>query len=99
MATEFYKGKIPIIRRSLNEGLIRGTPDEILSTGCVPRDFDVDPVEMRDSPDAIQLIDPSEYDARYDEAEEARSSLEHLFLPGGVDGPPAFDPLDQGRFL
>lgn len=93
---DLYKGKIPIVYRSLNEGFVRGTPAEALAFGCVPRDYDVDPVEMRDSPSEMTLIDPSEYDARYDEAEETESSLEHLYLRGGVV--PAFQFLDQGQF-
>lgn len=93
---DLYRGKIPIVYRSLNEGFVRGTPAEALAFGCVPRDYDVDPVEMRDSPSGMTLIDPSEYDARYDEAEETESSLEHLYLRGGVV--PAFQFLDQGQF-
>lgn len=89
---EFYKGKIPIIRRSLNDGFVRGTPDAEPARGCVPRDFDVDPVVMRDSPSAMKLIDPSEDDARYDEQEAQESSLEHIFLRGGAA---AFVNLDQ----
>lgn len=89
---ELYKGKIPIIRRSLNEGFIRGDVPASLATGCVPRDYDVDPVEMRDSPSAMTLYDESEWDALYDKGEEAEDSLEHLFLRGGR---PAFENLDQ----
>jgi hypothetical protein len=96
MAVEFYRGKIPIVTRDLNEGFVRGTPDSPPSLGCVPRDFDVDPVEMRDSPSEMKLIDPSEYDARFDEAEATESSLEHKYLPDGKT--PAFEFLDQGEF-
>lgn len=91
----YYKGKIPIIVRSLNEGFIRGTPDDPPSTGAVPRDFSVDPVEMRDSPDQMKTIPPSDYDAYYDEGEEAEDSLEHLYLRGDK---PAFEFLDQDGF-
>ncbi len=95
---ELYKGRIPIIRRDLNEGFLRGLPDpEHLSTGAIPRDFDVDPVLMRDSPAGMVLIDPSEDDARFDAQEETKSSLEHMYLPG--DGKkPAFTFLDQNGF-
>jgi hypothetical protein len=88
---DFYKGIIPIVRRNLNEAFLRAAPGS-LATGCVPRDYDLDPVEMRDSPAGMALIDESEYDARYDEAEKTESSLEHLFLRGGR---PAFEFLDQ----
>lgn len=93
--TEFYKGKIPIIRGDLNAGFIRGMPSEAPSFGAVPRDFSADPVEMRDSPGQMTLIPPSEDDARYDADEEAESSLEHLYLRGGK---PAFEFLDQNGF-
>lgn len=94
---EFFQGKIPIIRRSLDEGFIRGTPDEKPSFGCVPRDFDEDPVAMRDSPDAMELVDPSTYDAWFDQQEETKSSLQHIYLPG--DGSkPTFEYLDQDGF-
>lgn len=89
---ELYKGKIPIIRSSLNEGFIRGVPDEEPSYGCVARDYTVDPVEMRDSPTAMKVYEDSEIDAVYDEQERDQSSLEHLFLRGGAA---AFEYLDQ----
>ncbi len=95
MAVELYKGLVPIIRRDLNEGFIRGTPDDMPSTGAVPRDYTIDPVEMRDSPDQIKLYSPSDYDALYDAGEDAEDSLEHLFLRGDK---PAFELLDQNGF-
>jgi len=91
---ELYHGKIPIIRKSLNDGFIRGEAPEV-SFGCVERDYDVDPVAMGDSPAAMTLIPASEDDARYDEQEEQESSLEHLYLRGGR---PAFEHLDQNGF-
>jgi len=90
-----YKGKIPIIKNDLNEGFIRGTPDHEPSTGAIERDFDIDPVMMGDSPAGIQLIDQSEWDARFDEQEATESSLEHMYLRGGN---PAFEFLDQNGF-
>jgi len=96
---EFYKGRIPICRGGdLNAGFLRGMPDpEHLSRGAVPRDYDEDPVAMRDSPAGMVLIPESEDDARFDEQEATKSSLEHLYLPG--DGTkPAFEFLDQGSF-
>lgn len=92
---DFYKGKIPIVRRSLDEGWVRGTPAVPPAAGAVPRDYSVQPVEMRDSPSELKLYDESEYDALYDKGEEAGDSLEHLFLRGGK---PAFEFLDQNGF-
>lgn len=95
MAVELFRGKIPIIRRSLNDGFIRGDAPASVSTGCIERDYDIDPVAMGDSPAGMVLIDASEDDARYDEQEAQQSSLEHLFLRGGK---PAFVNLDQDGF-
>lgn len=92
---DFYKGKIPIVYRDLNEGFIRGTPDEAPTFGCTPRDFDVDPVEMRDSPSVMVTYDESEHDALYDKSEKYEDSLEHIYLRGGK---PAFAHLDQSKF-
>lgn len=92
---ELYLNKIPIIRRSLNDGFIRGTPDDVPSTGAIPRDYDIDPVAMGDSPASMVLIDPSEYDARYEEQHREESSLLHMYLRGDK---PAFDLLDQNGF-
>lgn len=92
---ELYKGKIPIVHRSLNEGFIRGEVGEEVTFGCVPRDFDEDPPRMGESPAELKLYDPSEYDAVYDEQEATESSLEHLYLRGGT---PAFEYIDQGKF-
>lgn len=51
--------------------------------GAVPRDFNVDPPDMFADPSGITLIDPSEYDARIDEQEAQKSSVEHLYLKAG----------------
>jgi hypothetical protein len=93
---DFYKGKIPIVYRDLNEGFIRGTPDYAPSFGAVPRDFHVLPLEMRDSPSAIKLYDPSEYDALYDAGEQAQDSLEHIYLRAVESN--QFEFLDQSQF-
>jgi hypothetical protein len=61
----------------------------------VERDFDIDPVMMGDSPDGIQLIPDSEWDARWEEAEANETSLEHMYLRGDK---PAFELLDQNGF-
>jgi hypothetical protein len=92
---DLYKGKIPIIYGNFNAGFLRGTPDDPPAFGGQPRDFDADPVEMRDSPSAMKTYDRSEWDALYDKGEEAEDTLEHLFLRGGK---PAFAFLDQGRY-
>ncbi len=90
-----YKGKIPIIERDLNEGFIRGDAPTELGFGCVPRDYDIDPPLMGDSPDAMKIVDPGDWDAKFDEDEANESSLEHLYLRNGT---PAFENLDQNGF-
>lgn len=93
---DMYKGKIPVIRRDLNEGFLRNDVDtRHFSTGCVPRDFTIDPVEMRDSPSQMKVYNDSEWDALYDKGEELEDSLEHLYLRGGK---PSFEFLDQNGF-
>jgi hypothetical protein len=92
---KLYKGKIPIITSSLDEGWLRGSPADTPSTGAVPRDFTVDPVLMKDSPGSIQVIPQSDWDAAFDAGERNQDSLEHLYLR---DDKPAFEFLDQGRF-
>ena len=92
---ELYKGKIPIIRRSLNEGFIRGDVPAELATGCIPRDFDQDPVLMGDSPAEMQLIQKTEWDTIYDERQATESGMEHIYLRGVKDG---FTYLDQNGF-
>jgi hypothetical protein len=62
--------------------------------GLVPRDYSRDPPEMFDPPSDMQIIDPSEWDARYEEQEAQQSSLEHLYLQGGDN--PVFPCLLQG---
>lgn len=89
---DFYKGTIPIID---------GAPDTMglmnpvgVSRGYVERDYSRYPQEMLAAPDQIQLIPESEDDARFDEAEAQKSSLEHIYL-GGPNGQPIFENLDQ----
>lgn len=90
MAGQLYQGTIPIIERDLNEGwLAQPTP---VRGGAVERDYDEDPVEMGASPAEMELIDPSNYDAAYEESEATKSSMLHLFLRGGKA---AFRNLDQ----
>lgn len=86
---------IPIVRRSLNEGFIRGEPAAEPSRGCVERDFTVDPIEMRDSPDSMEVFDDATAKQVYDKHQADQSSLLHIFLRGGN---PAFEHLDQDGF-
>ena len=94
---DLYLGKIPVIYRSLNEGFIRGTPDHEPATGCLERDFSVDPVLMGDSPDGMAVIPSSEWDARHDEQIANKSGLLHLYLGPDLNAP-AFQFLDQNGF-
>jgi hypothetical protein len=66
----------------------------ICGRGYEERDFNVHPHEMFKSPSEMSLISPSEYDARIDEQEKTKSSLEHIYL-GGEGGKPRFRNLDQ----
>lgn len=91
---DLYLGKIPVIRRSLDEGFLRGAPPSV-STGCEPRDFSVDPVEMRDSPDGMDLVPDDEVLPRLRKVEQDGNSLLHQFLR---DDRPAFEHLDQNGF-
>lgn len=93
---DLYHGKIPIISRDLNEGWLRGVPTQPLATGAIPRDFTIDPVEMRDSPAGIKVYEESEYDALFDAGEEAEDSLEHIYLRAAESG--SFEFLDQNGF-
>ena len=91
---DFYKGTIPIINDdNINKGHL---PPQGGGFGYVPRDYAADPPQMFSAlPSNIKIIPPSEYDARYEEQEEQKSSLEHLYLRGGPTGEPAFTNLDQ----
>lgn len=64
------------------------------SYGFAERDYCQYPQEMLASPEEMQIIPESEWDARFDEQEATESSLEHIFL-SGPNGTPAFDNLDQ----
>jgi hypothetical protein len=87
---DFYKN-IPILD---NFGTARTamTHPAGASFGMVPRDYSKEPEAMFAPPSEMGTIDPSEWDARYDEQEAQESSLEHMFLRGGQ---PAFVNLDQ----
>jgi hypothetical protein len=87
---DLYLKKIPIIRKKFDEGWL----DQIgeMHAGYEERDYSVDPQEMFASPDEMDLIPESEWDARYEEREAQQSGLEHLYVR---DGKPAFKHLDQ----
>lgn len=92
---DFYKGTIPVI--DVDEGGGQSTDmlfPKGVEFGLVPRDYSVDPEPMFDPPGDMVLWDESDYDALYDEQEELKSSLEHVYL-SGPNGTPAFENLDQ----
>lgn len=95
---DFYKGVIPIIDTDTPEGRDYAMPNKIngdvVTYGYVSRDYNVYPEEMFDSPDAMTNIPESEWDARFDEQEALKCSLEHLYL-SGPNGGPIFVNLDQ----
>jgi len=90
---DFYHGNIPIIDTEST------TSEEMLypegaTFGLVPRDYSTDPEAMFSPPSDMVLIPESEWDARFDEQEELKSSLEHIYL-SGPNGTPAFINLNQ----
>lgn len=90
---DFYKKFIPIIdTESAEFNDVLFPKDQ--SFGLVPRDYTIDPPEMFAPPSEMDIIPESEWDARYDEQEEMKSSLEHIYL-SGPNGGPAFINLDQ----
>lgn len=93
---DFYKGTIPILESDQHQvgemaDMFHPMGQE---KGYIERDYSVDPETMFDPPDKMKVIDPSEWDARYDEQEKTQSSLEHIYL-SGPNGEPAFVNLDQ----
>ncbi len=90
---DFYKGSIPIIDTEAPDNDVLFPKD--VSFGLVERNYDEFPEPMFAPPGDMALIPESEWDARYDEQEEQKSSLEHLYL-SGPNGTPAFRNLDQG---
>lgn len=90
---DFYHGNIPIIDTEST------TSEEMLypegaTFGLVPRDYSTDPEAMFSPPSDMVIIPESEWDARFDEQEELKSSLEHIYL-SGPGGTPAFVNLSQ----
>lgn len=67
------------------------------SYGYVERDFSIYPEPMFAPPGDMELVPESEWDARYDEQEATKSSLEHIYL-GGPNGEPVFNFMDQDGF-
>jgi hypothetical protein len=88
---DYYKGTIPILDDA-PDAMALAHPGTGEAYGAVPRDYAVQPETVGDDPSGLKIIDPSEWDARYDEQEAQQSSLEHLYLRGGK---PAFENLDQ----
>lgn len=62
--------------------------------GLVPRDYSVDPPEMFEPPRDMQVIPESEWDARYEEQEQLKSSLAHYRARGNGGQP--IPSLNQG---
>jgi hypothetical protein len=95
--SEFYKSQIPIYEPDN----LRGPDKDALfppnaSYGLVRRDYGEYPEQMFAQPDEMGIIPSSEWDARFDEQERLKSSLEHMYL-GGLNGTPLFTNLDQGQ--
>lgn len=88
---DFYKGTIPIFDDASPH---EATNPAGVGYGLVPRDYSIYPQSMFSPPTQMQIIPASEWDARYDEQEATKSSLEHLYL-SGPNGEPAFRHLDQ----
>lgn len=89
---ELYKGEVPVIDTDLAAHRDTLFPRDA-SFGMTGRDWDEYPqATFGDPPSEMETVDPSEWDARYDEQEATESSLEHIFLRGGK---PAFVNLDQ----
>lgn len=88
---EFYKSNIPIYDPDIDTDALY--PKDA-TFGLVPRDYSQDPESLFAPPSDMTLIPESEWDARFDEQERLKSSLEHIYL-GGSSGSPAFELLNQ----
>ncbi len=93
---DYYKLTIPIIDvdQPTAEQKDRLLYPKGVEFGYVERDYRLFPQEMFQSPNEMELVPESEDDARYDEQEANKSSLEHIYL-SGPNGEPAFTNLDQ----
>lgn len=92
---DFYKNDIPVI--DADDHL----PSDMMfpahaAFGLIARDYDQFPEAMFAAPSEMGVIPESEWDARFDEQERLKSSLEHIYL-SGPNGTPAFVNLDQGQ--
>lgn len=87
---DFYKLDIPILDADGPETGLSHPADA--KFGMVPRDYGEFPQDYLAPGANMDTIDPSEWDARFDEQEKNQSSLEHIYLRGGT---PAFVNLDQ----
>lgn len=89
--------QIPIIDDT-PEGRAFAMPSHIegkkVGYGYVPRDFTKSPVEMFEPPSQLTIYPESDWDALWQEQEELKNSLEHLYL-SGPNGTPVFENLDQ----
>lgn len=86
---DLYKNEIPVLDYDLD------TDRDAFHPAGVGYGHDPSQVvpEMHAAPSEMTVIDPSEWDARYDADEAKGSSLEHIFLQ--KNGQPAFVNLDQ----
>ena len=88
---EFYKSNIPVYDPDIDADDLY--PKDA-TFGLVPRDYSQDPESLFAPPSEMTLIPESEWDARFDEQERLKSSLEHIYLAGS-SGSPAFELLSQ----
>mgnify|MGYP000467467392 CR=1 FL=1 len=77
MPRTLYLGKIPVCYRDLNEGFL-GNPEPVRG-GAVERDYDADPVEMRDAP-SFDVLSDADAIAAQQEQEKNESSLFHMYM-------------------
>lgn len=89
---DFYKNTIPII--DMDAAPTNLSHPSGVEFGYVERDYKLYPEPMFSPPSEMEIIPQSEWDARFDEQEATKSSLEHIFL-SGPNGEPAFVNLDQ----
>lgn len=85
MAIDLFDGKYPIIEDNTDNDFL--FPKE-MGRGYVPRDWDKYPEGFLEVPELIADVDPSEYDARIDEQEAQKSSLEHVWRRADNGKPP-----------
>lgn len=92
---EFYKGTIPILDVDHpTDAMTDMLHPNGVSFGYVERDYELFPEAMFAQPNEMDVIEPVDHDAYFDEQEERQSSLEHIYL-NGPNGEPAFVNLDQ----